>query len=272
MNITETHATAIINNLIVSYSDEGPVEAPVVIFVHGFPLNKSMWNFQLEALKDEFRVIAYDVRGHGDSDPGNEDFSVDLFSNDLISFMDSLEIRKPVVCGLSMGGYILINAIGKFPERFDALILSDTQCIADTPEVRANRLNSIEYIKKNGLNDYAHESIKNLFAPMSLLTKDTEIASVREMIVNTSRQSIYNSLNALANRKDTSDILSHIKIPVLILVGSEDKITPPEMAESMHKKIAGSQLNIVEHAGHLSNMENPFEFNYQIRKFIASVY
>lgn len=272
MNLTETNVTTIINNLSVSYSDEGAVEAPVIIFIHGFPLNKSMWDYQLEALKDEYRVIAYDIRGHGDSDAGYEDFSIDLFANDLISFMDSLKITKAVICGLSMGGYIVLNAIENYPERFDALILSDTQCFADTPEVRENRLVAIENIKKNGLDDYAHESIKNLFAPVSLLSKETEIASVRKMIVNTSQQSIYNALHALAIRKDTSGILPGIKIPVLILVGKEDKITPTEMAESMHKKIHGSQLNIIEHAGHLSNMENPFEFNYQIRKFISSVY
>jgi len=272
MNLTETNVTTIINNLSVSYSDEGPVEAPVVIFIHGFPLNKSMWDIQLEALKDEYRVIAYDIRGHGDSDTGNEDFSIDLFANDLISFMDSLKIRKAAVCGLSMGGYIAINAIGNYPERFEALILCDTQCDADTPEVRENRLVAIEKIRNNGLEDYAHESIKNLFAPVSLISKDTEIALVREMIVNTSKQSIYNSLQALAIRKATSGILPDIKIPVLILVGKEDKITPPEMAEFMHKKINGSQMNIIEHAGHLSNLENPFEFNYQIRKFISSVY
>jgi len=272
MNLTETNVTTIINNLSVSYSDEGPVEAPVVIFIHGFPLNKSMWDSQLEALKEEYRVIAYDVRGHGDSDAGYEDFSIDLFANDLISFMDNLKIRKATLCGLSMGGYIALNAIGNYQERFNALILSDTQCIADTPEVRENRLLAIENIRKNGLDDFAHESIKNLFAPVSLLSKETEIDSVREMIVNTSKKSIYNSLHALATRKETFSKLSDIKIPVLILVGSEDKITPPEMAELMHKKINGSQLNIIEHAGHLSNMENPFEFNYQIRKFISTVY
>lgn len=272
MNITESNVTTITNNLSVSYNDEGPVEAPVVIFIHGFPLNKSMWDLQLEALKADYRVIAYDIRGHGNSDAGDEDFSIDLFATDLIAFMDTLKIRKAVVCGLSMGGYIALNAIGIYPERFDALILSDTQCFADTPEVKENRLVAIENIRKNGLEDYAHESIKNLFAPVSLLSKETEIASVREMIVNTSKQSIYNSLHALAIRKDTSALLSQIMIPGLILVGKEDKITPPEMAESMHKKINGSQLNIIEHAGHLSNMENPFEFNYQIRKFISSVY
>src|SRR5665647_3252111 len=122
MNITETNVTTIINNLSVSYSDVGPVEAPVVILIHGFPLNKSMWDLQLEALKDDYRVIAYDIRGHGDSDAGDEDFSIDIFANDLISFMENLKIRKAVVCGLSMGGYIALNAIGNYPERFDALI------------------------------------------------------------------------------------------------------------------------------------------------------
>lgn len=272
MNLTETNVTTIINNISVSYSDEGPVEAPVIIFIHGFPLNKSMWDLQLEALREEYRVIAYDIRGHGDSEIGYEDFSIDLFANDLISFMNSLNIKRAVICGLSMGGYIALNAIGNYPERFDALILSDTQCAADTAEVREKRLVAIESIKQNGLEDYAHESIKNLFAPISLLSKETEIASVRKMVVNTSKLSIYNSLHALAIRKDTSGILSDIKIPVLILVGEEDKITPPEMAESMHGKIKNSQMYIIEHAGHLSNMENPFEFNYQIRKFISSVY
>ena len=272
MNLTETNVATVINNLSVCYTDEGPVEAPVIIFIHGFPLNKSMWDLQLEALRDEYRVIAYDLRGHGDSEAGVEDFSMDLFASDFVSFMDSLNIRKAAVCGFSMGGYIALNAVGKYPERFDALILSDTQYIADTPEVREKRLLSIENIKKTGLENYAHESVKNLFAPVSLISKETEIDLVKEMIVNTSKQSIFNSLHALATRKETTAILAGIKIPVLILVGEEDRITPVEMAESMHSKINGSQLNIIEHAGHLSNMENPFEFNYQIRKFISSVY
>ena len=75
----------LVNNLVVSYTDEGPDEAPAIIFIHGFPLNKSMWDKQMEALKDNYRVIAYDIRGHGDSDAGNEEFSIDLFVSDLLS-------------------------------------------------------------------------------------------------------------------------------------------------------------------------------------------
>ena len=260
-----------VNNLTVSFSDEGPDDAPVIIFIHGFPFNKSMWNMQLEELKDDYRVIAYDIRGHGSSDSGNEDFSIELFVKDLLCLMDALKIDKTVLCGLSMGGYIALNAIENYPERFDALILSDTHCIADTPEAKGKRMKTIERIKKNGVDDYADESISNLFAPESFTTRGEEIAAVRKMIVKTSKQSLYKTLLALSVRKETCNKLPEIKVPVLIMVGKEDKITPPSAAWLIHEKIQGSFLNIIEHAGHLANMENPEDFNYQLKKFVSSV-
>ena len=102
-------------------------------------------------MKENYRVIAYDVRGHGNSDAGIGDFSIDLFANDLLSFMDELKIDKAMLCGLSMGGYIALNAVENYPDRFDALILSDTTCTADTPEVKEKRMKTIESIKKNGV-------------------------------------------------------------------------------------------------------------------------
>ena len=137
-----------VNDLTVSYNDEGENGAPVIIFIHGFPFNKSMWDKQLKALKENYRVIAYDVRGHGNSDAGKGDFSIELFANDLLSFMDALKIDKAMLCGLSMGGYIALNAVEKYPDRFDALILSDTTCVADTPEAKEKRMKAIESIKK----------------------------------------------------------------------------------------------------------------------------
>jgi len=262
----------IINNLSVSYTDEGEKESSVIIFIHGFPFNKSMWNSQVGSLKENYRAITYDIRGHGDSKAGNEVFSIDLFVNDLISFLDTLKIDKAILCGLSMGGYIALNAIEKHNERFDALILSDTQCIADTPEAKEKRMKAIESIRKTGVEKYAEESIKNLFASESFTTRVKEIADVREMIVNTSEQSLCNTLLALSVREETCTKLSAIKVPVLIMVGSEDKITPPAAARFMHEKIKGSLLKVIDHAGHLSNLENPDEFNVQLKKFVASVY
>jgi 3-oxoadipate enol-lactonase len=262
----------IINNLFVSYTDEGQEGSSVIIFIHGFPFNKSMWNLQVAPLKDNYRLIMYDIRGHGNSSAGNEVFSIDLFANDLIGLMDALKIDKAILCGLSMGGYIALNAMGKYQERFDGLVLSDTQCIADTSEVKEKRMRAIESIKYAGVKKYAEESIKNFFSPESFLTKGKEIADVKEMIVKTSEQSLCSTLLALSVRKETCHILPEIKVPVLIMVGNEDKITPPATARFMHEKIEGSFLKIIDHAGHLSNLENPGEFNVQLKKFVASVY
>lgn len=258
-----------VNNITISYRDEGPDDAPVIIFIHGFPFNKSMWCAQAEALKENYRVIAYDVRGHGNSDAGNEDFSIDLFTNDLISFMDKLELNKVILCGLSMGGYIALNAVEKHPHSFDALILSDTQCAADTPEGKEKRMKMIESIKKIGVEQYADESIKNLFAPESFTTKEKEVAAVKEMILNTSAQTLCKTLLALSERKETCKKLFAIEMPVLILVGKEDKITPPAAAQFLYENIPGSVLSIIEHAGHVSNLENSTEFNLQLENFLS---
>ena len=259
-----------INDIAVNYSDEGEKGAPAVIFIHGFPFNRSMWNMQLKALKDSCRVISYDIRGHGTSEPGNEIFSIELFVKDLLALMDALKIKKAVLCGLSMGGYIALNAIENYPERFIALMLCDTTCIADTPEVKEKRMNAIESIRKNGVEKYAEESIKNFFAPESITVKYNEIDAIRGMIVKTSEQTLLKTLLALSVRKETCSKLSEIRVPVLIMVGKEDKITPPAAAQFMHEKIKGSSLHILEHAGHLSNMENPGEFNSTLMTFIGS--
>jgi len=262
----------IINNLFVSYSDEGDQGSPVIIFIHGFPFNKSMWNSQVESLKDNYRLITYDIRGHGKSDAGNEDFSIDLFVSDLIGLMDALKIDRAILCGLSMGGYIALNAVEKYKNRFDALILADTQCVADSPEGKEKRTKAIEGIRKDGVEKYARESIKNLFAPVSLITRKKEVADIRGMIVKTSEESLCGTLHALSVRKETCHMLSEIKVPVLIMVGKEDKLTPPAAAMFLYEKIKGSLLRIIDHAGHVSNLENPEEFNLQLKKFVASVY
>lgn len=258
-----------VNNLSVSYSDDGPIAATVLLFIHGFPFNKSMWEMQIAALKADYRVIAYDIRGHGDSDPGNENFSIDLFTNDLLFFMDALNLEKPILCGLSMGGYIALNAIDKFPNHFKALILSDTQCAADTPDSKAKRMKAIAAIQKSGIEKYAEESLKNLFAPTSFTSKQKEIAAIRGMILNTSPQSLSYTLFALSERKGTCSKLQDIEVPVMLLVGKEDKLTPPTAAKLMHDKIQGSWMFIIENAGHVSNMENPEQFNLKLNLFLG---
>lgn len=272
MRYAEKKIRITVHNYMVSYHDEGPHDAPVIIFIHGFPLNKSMWDSQLEALKDKYRVIAYDIRGHGNSDEGNEAFSVDLLVNDLICFMDALEIDQTILCGLSLGGTIALNAAESHPERFYALVLSDTTCQADTPEAKKNRMNTLDSIRKEGVEKYAAESLKNLFTPDSFITKTKEIESVREMIIKTTKHSLCNTLLALSLRRETCSKLQEINIPALILVGREDQITPPDTARLMNENFKDSFMHTIEHASHLSNLENPDEFNFQLVNFVNSVY
>ena len=114
-----------VNDIKVCYDDRGKGETPI-IFIHGFPFDKFMWQPQLDLFGKNHRVIAYDIRGFGKSTLGSVQGSINLFADDLVSFMDGLKIGKAIVCGLSMGGYILLNAIIRYPQRFDAIILSDT--------------------------------------------------------------------------------------------------------------------------------------------------
>ena len=262
-----------LNNLMVCYTDDGPDDAPVIIFIHGFPLNKSMWSRQLTALKQQYRVIAYDVRGHGESESGDSStFSIDNFAHDLVYFMDALKIDRASLCGLSMGGYIALNAVENYPHRFDSLVLCDTSCFPDTPETIEKRMKTVESIENNGLVRYADTSVKILFAPQSLTTKEVEIAAVKEMILTTSIQSLSKTLLALCVRKETCTLLPLIQVPVLVMVGEEDTITPPTTAKYMHENIKDSILHVIKHAGHLSNLENSADFNKQLKTFFASVY
>lgn len=262
----------VVDDTITSYTDQGPDDAPAIVFVHGFPLDKSMWNMQVDLLKEKYRVVTYDIRGHGNTDKGTEPFSVELFANDLIALMDKLGIGKASVCGLSMGGYIALHAMKKQPGRFESLILADTTCVADSPETKEKRIAAMDNIRQNGSRKYAEETVRNLFAPESIENEPETVGLVREMVDRMTEESLVMTLKALAARNETCSFLPEIKIPALIMVGEKDRITPPESARSLQEKIEKSQLFIIASAGHLSNLEQPGEFNRHLASFLDMVY
>lgn len=267
MTLTEKNIQA--NGINVSYVEEGVSTGVPLIFIHGFPFNKEMWSAQLTALSDSHRCIAYDVRGHGNSEAGAAQFSIPQFADDLFSFLDALKIDKAIIVGLSMGGYIALHAIKENPARIAGLLLCDTQCASDTQEGRDKRKKTIAFIQKNGLEVYTEESLKNLFAPASFQSKKEVVQFIRNTILKTRPESICLTLQALADRAETCSLLGQINVPVLILVGKEDKITSPEVAEKMHGLINKSELKIIDNAGHLSNLENPEAFNEQAKSFLS---
>jgi 3-oxoadipate enol-lactonase len=262
------HLTTSVNNANLSYDDVGEGNIPI-IFLHGFPFSKAMWEVQINFLKTSTRVIAYDIRGFGKSRDEESSLSIDLFSDDLIKFMDHLSIEKAVVCGLSMGGFISLNAIKKFPSRFEALILCDTQCIADTADVKKNRYKAIEQIEADGVTDFNEGFIQKVFHKDSFINKKELVEKLRSVVFSNSKHIISTGLRALAERSETCSILSGISIPTLIICGREDEVTPLAQSEFMHKNIKGSILRVIDHAGHVSNLEQPLEFNKHLINFLT---
>lgn len=257
-----------LNNFHLSYDDVGEGSIPI-IFLHGYPFDKTMWQGQLEFLKTSCRLIAFDIRGFGKSMDEKSPLSIDLFADDVIQFMDKSSIEKAIICGLSMGGFIALNAINKFPERFEALVLCDTQCIADTIEVKEKRYKTIDEIEVDGAANFNEGFIKSVFHKNSITNKTELVEELRSVVFSNSKHIITQGLIALAERSETCSTLNEIGIPTLIICGREDVVTPLAQSEMMHEAIKGSILHVIDNAGHVSNLEQPQEFNKHLLDFLT---
>lgn len=255
----------------IHYIDQGPREATPIIFIHAFPLNHTMWEPQLSALSPTYRVIAYDIRGHGESDIGAGQYTIELFVDDLIVLLDHLKIETAVLCGLSMGGYIALRALERHPERVSAIVLSDTRSEADSDEAKIKRTATLKLIKEKGVPLFAEGFVKSALAPETFNTHPETVHRVKEMVLKNSSIGVCGALLALASRTDTTASLNHIKIPTLILVGEKDQVTPPSDSIAMNEKIKTAHMHVIAHAGHLSNLENPEEFNQRLLSFLSEM-
>jgi len=260
-----------LNGAPFSYVEKGNHSSLPVVFLHGFPFGHKMWLEQLEAVGRRYRAITYDIRGHGESYVGDGQFTIEGHVDDLFALLDHLNLKKVVIVGLSMGGYITLRALEREPDRFVAAVLCDTRSEADGNEAKLKRFANIALVKKEGSAAFAEKFLQALFAPRSFDTQPEKVELIRGIIAKTSPLSIAGTLLALAARTDTTASLSTIKIPTLILVGELDPITPPAAAEAMHERIPGSELFIVPHAAHMSNLENTEFFNEKLLYFLKRV-
>ena len=253
------------------YVDAGDPAATAVVLIHGFPFSHEMWNQQIELLRRDYRVIAYDLRGHGRSGVAEGQYTLEFFVDDLIGLMDHLKITRAVLCGLSMGGYVALRAVERNPERVEGLILCDTQSAADSNEAKIKRAASINAVRTNGVNGYAEGFVKAVFAPANLSAKADKVAMITKIIESNSSLGICGTILALAGRTETTSSLPGIKVPTLILVGESDAVTPPSASQEMHEKIPDSAFHIIANAAHMSNLENPEIFNGYLLSFLANL-
>ena len=263
---------ALLNGLNLNYSLAGESAAPPVLFVHGFPFSLEMWREQIDAVAAEgFRAVAYDIRGHGMSDVGDGQYTIESHVDDLFALLDHLKIPKSVIVGLSMGGYIALRALEREPGRFVGAVLCDTRSEPDTDEGRVKRAASVRSVKKSGSYAYAADYVKMMFAQETFSANPAAVESIRQIISRTPPLSIAGTLIALAARTDTTASLEKISVPTLILVGERDAVTPLPSSQSMKAKIPGAELHIVPGAGHLSNLDNPAYFNEKLLAFLKRV-
>jgi pimeloyl-ACP methyl ester carboxylesterase len=251
----------------VHYVDVGPRSNPTVVLIHAFPFSSEMWKYQIRALRERYRTVAFDLRGQGKSLAGNGLFTIEFLIDDLIALLDKLNIERAILCGLSMGGYVALRTIERHNDRVSGLILCDTKSEADTNDGKLARTKAIKEINKHGVKPFAASFLENAFSPSSLANEKL-VREATRIICRNKPLGLCGMLLALAARTDTTLALSQIDVPTLILVGEHDRITPPHYSKSMRLSIGDSELSILPNAGHISNLENPAEFNLHLLQFL----
>jgi 3-oxoadipate enol-lactonase len=258
-----------INGINIAYSDQG-TGAPF-IFLHAFPLNRTMWQPQEAALSRQCRVVTMDLRGHGESDAPLWRFTLEQYADDVAGLMDHLAIQRAVLVGLSMGGYVSFAFYKRYAERVRGLVLADTRAQADTEEARTGRFNLAQTAFRQGPEAVADVMIPKLCGATSLKTKPDLVDHVRRMIKGNEVSGMIVDLIAMADRPDSLSFLPHITCPTLVIVGEEDHTTPPAEARLIAQGIAEAKLAVIPGAGHISNLEQPEEFNKAVGEFAAGL-
>lgn len=242
-----------------------------VVLLHAFPLNADMWRPQLERVPDGWRYIAPDLRGFGPgAGPSAGSVTMGDLASDVVGMLDALEIDEATIGGVSMGGYVTFAMLRAAPDRFTGVVLADTRPQADSDEARAGRRAMLTLVGARGPAAVAEQMLPKLLGETSRRERPALEAEVRRMAVSNSTGAIAGAIEAIMGRRDSTDLLSQVNRPTLVIVGAEDTLTPPADAEAMQRLLPRSRLVVLPGAGHLSNMETPDAFSSALADFIGS--
>ncbi len=254
--------------MIITGTESG--RGPILVLLHGFPLDQSMWAEQRRVLSNHFRVITPDFQGHGQTPLDSATLSIDGMADDVIAYLDHHQIREPVVVGgLSMGGYVALSLVARYPDRLRGLLLMNTRAGADVPETARVREDLAQLVEKAGNSDLIVQTmLPRLFAPATFKSQPELVESMRQVMASTSASSVAATSRALARRTNRTPDLPNIKIPTLVIAGSDDQLIPLSESQAMAAAIPGAELVIIPDSGHLSPLENPNATNAAILGFL----
>jgi 3-oxoadipate enol-lactonase len=243
-----------------------------IVLLHAFPLSRKMWKPQIDALAAaNCRVILPDFRGFGETELVSETTTMEDLANDVAGLLDSLQIDKAIIGGLSMGGYVTLNLYRLHPDKFGGMILADTSSLADTPEKREGRFDLIEKTETKGMQAVIDEMLPKLTSDYTRSNNPDLIRHLESSFLQTDPKSSNAAMRGMAERQDHTKMLEQIVVPTLLIFGEEDKVTNLEAAKVLNSNIPHSNLVIIEKIGHYSNYENTEVFNKTLVDFVKRV-
>jgi 3-oxoadipate enol-lactonase len=251
------------------YLDAGKGKLPLVL-VHGFPLDSRLWTDQIADLSGSFRIIAPDLRGFGKS-RSDEPFTMQSLADDLHRLLEKIGGLPCVLAGLSMGGYVSLPYAKKYPGDLKGLILVDSRCEADAPAAKESRGKMIELVRKHGAAAVADAMLPRLIAPGALANRPAVVQRVLAMMNDCPPQTIEHALAAMRDREDHMDWLAKADLPVHIIVGEHDAITPPAGARVTAKRLKRGGLTVIRAAGHLTPIEQPRLVSLALKSFTVRI-
>ena len=241
------------NGLVIHYFAEGPEALPPLVFINPLGCDLRVWSEVASILEPDFRVVCYDKRGHGLSESGPDTNEMADYARDLAALLDALDIGRAAIVGLSIGGVIAQELYRQRPELVAALVLCGTAAKIGTDESWDERIAAIE---RGGVESVADAILERWFTPRFRSQRAAEFAGIRAMLTRTPRQGYLAACGAL-KRADLRPFAGRIEAPTLCLVGDQDGSTPVALVRQTAGLIKGSRFEIIEGAGHLSNVEKP---------------
>jgi len=254
------------NGIDINYELHGKEGAPWLVLSHSLACSVRMWDPQIAALKDRYRILAYDTRGHGGTEAPRGEYTLEQLADDLFFLLQELKIKSPHYCGLSMGGMIGQTFALKYPGVFKTLTLADTtsRYPADAWPVWQDRIKMAE---AKGMEPLAQPTLERWFTEPFRKKNPAAVDAIRKLIVATPVAGYIGCCYAIPKINLTGR-LKDIKAPLLVIVGENDPGTPPAMAKEIHDNAPGSKLVVLPQAAHLANLEQPEGFTRALVDFM----
>jgi len=240
-----------------------------VLFLHAFPLSSEMYTFQLQALEEKgIPYFAPDYPGFGSAPLIPGEVTVERLTDHIVSKLADIGIKKVVAVGDSMGGYIIFDLFRRYRDLLLGLVFVSTRAEGETPEGKKARYNLIGRVREEGKDFLIEMMLENQTSPATK-KDDRKMKMLRCMMEKASEEGIVKTLRALAERRDSTDLLSEIDLPTLVVAGKDDdKVTPPDIVKKIADGINGSLYVELEDSAHLPPFENPTEFNREFLNFV----